>query len=114
MARSYLQVEESTFMRRVTTMQFKKLANFFLIFECLSEERNVHDMWDNFKNMLLKLVSAHIPNFNSLQLKKHKQPWVTTHILKFINKTMKSLTHSRKANQLLILKNYIRLHANIS
>lgn len=75
----------------------EKLRNFFSVFECLSEERNVHDMWDNFKDMLLELVSVHIPNVDSSRLKKRKQPWVTTHILKLIKKRMRAFNAFKKS-----------------
>lgn len=66
------------------------------VFECLSEEYDVHNLWDVFKKMLLQLTDKYVPCIDSRKLKKRRKPWVTSSTLRIIKKRRRAFDRYKK------------------
>lgn len=64
----------------------EKLYSYLPVFECLADDKDVHELWRLFKNKLLELVEAHVPSADSSKMKKRRKPWMTSRLLRLINK----------------------------
>lgn len=51
----------------------EKLYSYLPVFECLADDKDVHELWRLLKNKLLELVEAHVPSADSSKMKKKNE-----------------------------------------